>query len=75
MEYERIKLMHHQEHLLKENNKRIITKWQKARKVIKAAMESLPQNENNLLTYWAQKEEAKRQKRNKLYNIHNEFCF
>lgn len=28
-EYERIKRMHHQEHLLQENNLRITTQWQK----------------------------------------------
>lgn len=44
-EFERIQLMHHQEYLLKQNDKRLISKWQKARKLIKAVIPTLNEKE------------------------------
>ncbi|MEG0693912.1 MAG: hypothetical protein RR444_12625, partial [Oscillospiraceae bacterium] len=44
-EYEDIQRMHHQEYLLKQNEKKLISKWQKARKLIKAVIPTLNENE------------------------------
>lgn len=50
-EYEQIRLMHHQEYLLKEKKVNYFAPWKKwlgAKKVIKAALEQLGENEKQL---------------------------
>lgn len=50
-EFERLQLMHHQEYLLKQNQKKLISKWQKARKLIKAVIPTLNEKEEaNMIT-------------------------
>lgn len=50
-EYDRLQLMHHQEYLLKQNDKKLISKWQRARKLIKAVIPTLnPKEEANMIT-------------------------
>lgn len=47
-EYERIKQMHHQLYIMKQNKKMIQSKWKKARELIEALITSLPQQQENL---------------------------
>lgn len=46
-EFERIKLMHHQEYLLKQNEKKLVSKWQQAKKLINAVIPTLDENKES----------------------------
>lgn len=47
-EYERIQLMHHQEHIMKKNNKIRISKWRKAREFLEEVIKTLSPTEEKL---------------------------
>lgn len=47
-EYERIQLMHHQEYIMKKNNKARISKWRKAREFLEEVIKTLSPTEEKL---------------------------
>lgn len=50
-EYQRLQQMHRQKYLLEKNEKKLISKWQRARKLIKAVIPTLNEKEEtNMIT-------------------------
>lgn len=47
-EYDKIQLMHHQEHVMRENNKARLSKWRKAREYLEEVSKTLSPKEDKL---------------------------